>query len=140
MIREKISKMKAKPVIFYDGICIFCDAFIRFVINRDKGRFNLCFLQSESVRKFNLEIDQRNLTTLILLENQRVFKKSTAVIKIMCSLGGFWKIAILLMLIPCFIRDFFYDIFGKNRYRIFGKKMICEANSDEIKKRLIQDF
>lgn len=122
-----------KEIIFFDGICIFCDSFIHFVIKRDSGKFELCFLQSKRAEQL---VGQQNLESLTLLKDGKVFKKSSAAIKIISSLGGAWKITYLFLLIPKFIRDFFYDFFGRNRYKWFGKKQICNSDFSEVKKRL----
>ena len=132
--------MKNNGIIFFDGVCIFCSSFIRFVIKRDAKKFRLCFLQSEIAgrlgKKFGFEINQQNPESLILLKDGRVFEKSSAAIEILRELGGFWKITALLLLIPKASRDFFYDFFGRNRYKWFGKKQSCESDVREIKERL----
>ncbi len=97
-------------------------------------------MQSERAKelseKFGFKIDQQDLRSLILLKNGEVFEKSSAVLEIIRELSGVWKIVGLFLLIPQSLRDFFYDFFGRNRYKWFGKKQSCEMNSFEIKERL----
>lgn len=134
--------MAIKPVIFYDGICIFCDSFVGFIIKRDKGKFCLCQLQSEAAKKlsakYGFQIKSENPDSLILLKNGKSYDKSTAAIMILRELGGAWKIMGALLIIPKSWRDKAYDYFGKNRYKWFGKKASCEVNKREIKQRLIE--
>lgn len=58
-----------------------------------------------------------NLTdkTVILLDNQKIYIKSAAIIKALQNKGGWWKLAGLLRIIPSRIRDFVYDFFARNR-------------------------
>jgi len=128
-------------IIFFDARCNFCDSFINFIVKRDERKiFNLCGFQSESGRKLGEKygFESENLSSVIFVKDEKVFRKSHAVIKILCELGGLWRMTSLLLLIPKFIGDFFYDWFGKNRYRWFGKKENCEIFSDEINQRLIK--
>ncbi len=130
-----------KKIILFDGICIFCDSFVKFIVKRDrKKNFQLTALQSASAKKFskkyNFSIEQKNLSSIIFLKNGKVFKKSSAVIEIIGELGGSWHLVKLLLIIPQKLRDFFYDFFGRHRYRWFGKKEFCEFD-DKIRKRII---
>ena len=134
--------MKSEKIILFDGICIFCDSSIRFAIKRDKKKiFKLCSLQSESAlriaKEYNFSAERENLNSVIFLKDGKVFRKSDAVIEILKELGGLWNLASILLIIPKKLRDFFYDWFGENRYRWFGKKTSCEIFSKEIKERLI---
>ena len=134
----QVTKNMSNNIIFFDGICVFCDSFINFVVKRDKKKlFKLCHLQSDLAQslaeKNNFIIDKNSL---ILLQDGKVFNKSSAVIAIIKKLGGPWIAISLLLLIPKIIRDFFYDYFGNNRYRWFGKKESCTVNTKEISDRM----
>ena len=125
-------------IIFFDGICVFCDSFINFIVKRDKKKlFKLCHLQSDLAQSFakknNFVIDKNSL---ILFQNGKFFNKSSAVVVILRDLGGPWIALSLLLFIPKIIRDFFYDYFGKNRYRWFGKKESCTL---DLKDRFVRD-
>lgn len=120
-------------IIFFDGICVFCDSFIHFVVKRDKKNiFRLCHLQSDIAKVLAQEneffIDQKNPQSLILLKEGKVLEKSSAVITILAKLGGIWVLINLFWLVPKKIRDFFYDFFGRHRYKWFGKKA-CDIDS-----------
>lgn len=132
-----------EKIIFFDGICIFCDSFINFVVKRDKKKiFKLCYLQSNKASqlasKYDFSTEHKNLSSIIFLKNGKVFRKSSAIIEILKEFKGLWKLASLLLIIPKKFRDFFYDYFGKNRYRWFGKKNSCKNFSEEIRKRFLQ--
>jgi len=136
--------MSAQKIILFDGWCNFCDSFINFTVKRDhKKLFKLCFLQSESAQKLGQKYDflreLENLNSLIFIKDEKVFRKSDAAIEILNQLGGAWRLICLLLLFPKSWRDFFYDWFGKNRYRFFGKKNSCEISSTKIHERIYRD-
>lgn len=114
-----------KHIILFDGICNLCNNSIRFISKRDGERiFTYIPLQSEEGRnlltKFNTTPEKNN--SIVYIYNGMIFLKSTAVLKILYELNGFWKLLYAFIIIPAFIRDFFYDIIARYRYKIFGKR------------------
>ncbi len=129
-----------KIALLFDGVCNLCNDTVRFVIKRDKhNKFVFAALQSEVgqklLKKFNLSRD--DFDSFVLIENGKCFRKSTATLKIAKGLGGSWKVLYVLMLVPEFLRDFFYSIVAKNRYRIFGKKEECMIPTPELKEKFL---
>ena len=135
-------ELRNSRIIFFDGACIFCNSFIRFVVRRDKKKqLKLCPFQSQTAirfaREYNFSDELQKLDSVIFLKDEKVFKKSAAAIEILGSLGGLWCVASLILLIPAKLRNYFYDYFGQNRYRWFGKKDFCQFD-EEISKRILQ--
>ena len=83
---------------------------------------------------FGKETEKENLIfyhitlnkSVILIKNNSIFEKSTAVIPILNDLGGIWKIFTCLFIVPEIIRDIIYDIISNKRYTWFGKNNDCE--------------
>ena len=75
--------------------------------------------------------------SLVLIENDRVFFKSTAALKIAKRMDGLWPLFYMFIIIPEPIRNFFYDQIAKHRYRIFGRKESCMMPSLEIESRFL---
>ena len=83
-----------KYIILFDGECNFCSFWVKFVSNRDKNDlFRFAPLLSErglQIRKtFNIG---NKVDSVILIENDRAFIKSTAALRILKLLGGFYVI------------------------------------------------
>jgi len=127
-------------VILFDGVCNFCDGAVNFVLRQDKkGVFKFAPLQSEAGQKLLLQynLSTENFDSFILIDNGRVYKKSSASLQVMNKLPWYWKGTQLLRIIPAVLRDTFYDFIGKNRYRWFGKKEKCMIPSHELRSRLL---
>ncbi|NBB19518.1 DUF393 domain-containing protein [Runella sp. CRIBMP] len=126
-------------VILFDGVCNFCNASINFVIDRDAARrFRFASLQSDFGQRLLAE-NQRQLTdfdTVLLLRDGKLYEKSDAALEIARYLKG-WSWLYLFRVVPRFIRDFFYDIIAKNRYRLFGKSESCRIPTPEEKKLFV---
>lgn len=127
-------------VIFFDGICNLCNASVQFAIERDKKNlFKFTALQGEYAKavlpKFNVDLNQLN--SIILLEDGQLYTKSTAALKIARKLNGLWPALYVFILVPKFIRDWFYDIIAKNRYKWWGRQESCWLPTPELKQRFI---
>ncbi len=138
----KLEMKKDKEIIvLFDGVCILCNGFVNFIVKRDeKAIIKFATLQS-NIGKIILQkkvIKDDEMNSVIVLINDEIYTKSTAAILLLVELGGFWKCVYPFYFIPKFIRDFFYNIIAKNRYKIFGKKETCMIPSKELAARFIQ--
>ncbi|MFH1196515.1 MAG: thiol-disulfide oxidoreductase DCC family protein [bacterium] len=124
------------PIIFFDGVCNFCNSSVNFIIKRDKNRiFRYAALQSNAGQKLleRLSISNSDLDTVILFDGNQIYEKSGAALEIVYLLPGAWKFLYIFRFIPRFVRDFLYDLFARNRYKIFGKREMCMMPSPQIK-------
>lgn len=128
-----------KKVIFFDGFCPLCNGFVDFALNRDiKHQFYFSSLQSITAKKL-LQPQDLSLDSVVYFEDEKVFKKSQAVLRILFYLGPYWSLlSIILSIFPRFISDFIYDIIAKNRYRFFGKYDTCRLPSIEQKNYFLE--
>ena len=129
-------------LVLFDGVCNLCNASVKFIIKRDKrDKFYFASLQSNfgkaQLKKFGLSIDE--FFSVVLIKDHRVFLRSNAALEIARDLSGLWPWLYALKIIPVFIRDFFYNLISKNRYRLFGKRDTCMLPSPELKARFIED-
>lgn len=131
--------MNINAIILFDGECNFCNSSVNFIIQRDrKDYFKFSPLQSEFTKEFfsknNIE---NNFDSIVLIENEKLYKKSTAALKIAKHLNGLWKLAYVFIIIPPFVRNFLYDIIAKYRYKWFGRKDTCMIPDEKIKRKFI---
>lgn len=132
--------LENKSIILFDGVCNLCNNSIQFIIKRDKKqRFLYASLQSDAAQSILLQFQLKNsdFDSIILIENGKVYQKSTAILKITKHLNSVWKLSYGLIIIPKFIRDFIYTIIAKNRYKWFGKREVCMIPTEELKMRFL---
>jgi predicted DCC family thiol-disulfide oxidoreductase YuxK len=130
----------SRPLIVFDGVCVFCSGFVRTVVRLDrKKRFRFATAQSplgEALfRKHGLRTDSYD-TSLTLVDNE-AFTQLDGFIAVMAELGWPWRAAKALLVLPRPLRDWIYDRVAKNRYALFGRKDSCEIPSAELRQRLI---
>jgi len=123
-----MNKQLTHSIILFDGVCNLCNGAVNFVIKRDFGNvFKFASLQEKQgtllLKKY--AIDARKLDSIVLIENDSVYTKSSAALRIARKLSKLWPLFIIFIIIPSFIRDGIYDFIAKNRYKWFGKKEQC---------------
>jgi predicted DCC family thiol-disulfide oxidoreductase YuxK len=127
-------------IILFDGVCNFCNGSVNFIIERDQaGYFKFAPLQSEIGEKLLAEhgVDKTLTDSVILIEDGSVYTHSTAALRIARKLEGPWKWFYGLRIVPSFIRDGFYKLFARYRYKLFGQKDECMLPSPEIRARFL---
>jgi predicted DCC family thiol-disulfide oxidoreductase YuxK len=108
-----------KAIVLFDGVCSLCISSVKFINARDKdGYFMFSPLQSSGSNQIlsQLNYDGRVGESVILIQQGRVYDKSTAVLKILRHLKGLWRLLYIFMAIPKFIRDPVYDFIARRRY------------------------
>ena len=135
-------KRLPQPLILFDGVCNWCVFWVQFIIKRDPGkRFHFASLQSPVGQEIleKLGLPGEDLKTMILAENDRFYTKSSAALKIIKRMSGFWPIFYVFIIIPSGICDLFYDFVAKNRYGWFGRKEECLVPSPDLKDRFLEE-
>jgi predicted DCC family thiol-disulfide oxidoreductase YuxK len=127
-------------IVLFDGVCNLCNSSVQFIIKHDKKKqFRFASLQG----KFGQEVLIKNnfstesLNTLILIEEDKIFTRSTGVLRMMKHLGDGWSLLYGFIIFPKFIRDGVYNWVSKNRYKWFGKKDECMIPTAELKARFL---
>ncbi len=133
--------MQKHQIILFDGVCNFCNFWVNFIIDRDsKDTFRFGALQSEKgqllLQKFKLNTS--DFDTFVLIVNDKHFTNSTAALMISKELKSVVKILYPFIFIPQLIRDFFYGLIGKNRYKFFGKRDICRIPTENERKKFLE--
>jgi predicted DCC family thiol-disulfide oxidoreductase YuxK len=131
----------ADGLILFDGVCVFCSRWVRFVIERDAAaRFRFTPVQSPygSALAARLGISLDNPETNALVIGGYAYFKSDASLAVISQLPG-WRWARALRLVPRVLRDWFYDRIASNRYRLFGRMDTCLLPTPELAGRFVFD-
>jgi predicted DCC family thiol-disulfide oxidoreductase YuxK len=116
-------------ILVFDGVCVLCSHWVGFVLRHDRrGLYRFAAMQTATGRKLLGEhgMDPDDPTSLLLLEQGRGYTDTDAIVRVLSSFGGLWKIASALMaIVPRFARDRLYRWVARNRYRLFGTHDVC---------------
>jgi predicted DCC family thiol-disulfide oxidoreductase YuxK len=135
-----MSRWPDDDVILYDGVCVFCSRWVRFVAARDvKQRFRFTAIQSRYGTRLAqaFGIDPKDPDTNAVVHGGEVFFKSDAAITVLGELPG-WRWVRALRFVPKPLRNAVYDLVARNRYRIFGKYEECFVPDAELRARVME--
>jgi predicted DCC family thiol-disulfide oxidoreductase YuxK len=127
-------------IILYDGVCVFCSRWIRFIAARDiDRRFRFTAIQSDYGQRLAqaFGINPADPDTNAVIQGGVVYFKSDAALTVLASLPG-WRRVRVLRALPKPLRDAVYNLMAQNRYRIFGKYEVCFLGDASFKSRVLE--
>jgi len=133
--------MNKDSVILFDGVCNLCNSSVNFIIDRDKKKlFRFASLQSDAGKELLKKYgsDSENLDSVVIVTNDKLYKKSSAALKIASMLPAPYPLISVFRIIPIYMRDKIYDYIAANRYKWFGKKDSCRMPDADLKSRFLE--
>jgi predicted DCC family thiol-disulfide oxidoreductase YuxK len=128
-------------IILFDGVCNLCNSSVQFVIKHDaNNKFKFAALQSEYAKNILAahQINAEKLSSLVLIEDQKIYTESTGALRIAKNLGLPTSLLYVFIIIPPFIRNAVYKYIARNRYKWFGKKEECWIPTPALKNRFLE--
>lgn len=132
--------IESNDVLLFDGVCNLCNGAVNFIIDHDPNQhFKFAALQSDfgQERLKELGFNTEKFDSLVLLSQGKVYRKSTAALRIARKLNGLYPLLYTFIIVPPFIRHWVYDLIGRNRYRWWGKRDSCRMPTPELRQRFV---
>jgi predicted DCC family thiol-disulfide oxidoreductase YuxK len=129
----------ARPIIFFDDVCVMCNSFIDLILRVDReGRFLFAPLRGETARKIlpPMSNDPRDWS-MVFVDESGIYDQSDASLEVYRRLGGSWRLLSLARHVPRWIRDSVYRVIARNRYRWFGRRDSCRVPSADERARFL---
>ena len=127
-------------VILYDGVCVFCSRWVRFVAKRDVARrFRFTAIQSPYGTRLAqaFGIDPADPDTNAVVHGGIAYFKSDAALTVLSHLPG-WHWVRVLRAVPKVLRDAVYNSIARNRYSIFGEYEKCFLGDAAFQERVLE--
>ena len=126
--------------ILFDGVCVLCSRWVRFVAARDGGRFRFVPVQSAYgrglARRFGIDAAAPETNAVVL--GGTAWFKSDAALAVLGALPG-WRAARAGAVAPRAVRDWAYDLVAMNRCRLFGRTEACMVPPPGLAARVLRD-
>jgi predicted DCC family thiol-disulfide oxidoreductase YuxK len=131
-------------IVLFDGVCTLCHGAMHFIIDRDPHKiFRFASLQSQAaadlLRAHGLAPPVGDPDTIVLIEDGKVYQRSTAALRIAKRLRAPYPLLSVFYLCPTFLRDLIYRLIAKNRYRWFGRYDTCPMPTTDLRARLLDE-
>lgn len=119
----------AGPVIVFDGVCVLCSGWVRFLLRVDRRkRYRFAAMQAATGSALMQAhgLDPTDPMSVLLVDGASAQIDSDGVIAVLTGLGGAWRLAGVARLVPRWLRDRVYRFIARRRYRWFGRKTTCD--------------
>lgn len=128
------------PMVFMDGDCALCSRGAWIIAKLDHaGEFRICPIQStlgqSMLRHYGL--DPQDPESWLCLIDGKAYTSLDAIIRTGRRLGGLGQVLRVLDILPRSVQDCLYRRIARNRYRILGRKNLCELRGRDVKRRLL---
>jgi predicted DCC family thiol-disulfide oxidoreductase YuxK len=113
---------------------------VNFIIDRDpKGVFKFAPLQSQTAIEILSQhgVDIEKMDSIVFYSKGMIYQRSRAALEIAKRMSGGWPLFYVFMIVLPFIRNFFYDLVARNRYKWFGKRETCRIPTPDLKSRFL---
>jgi predicted DCC family thiol-disulfide oxidoreductase YuxK len=127
-------------IILFDGTCAFCEASVKFIAKRDPAgyfRFGASQTPQGAALLAQYGLTREMTRSMVLIENDQVYLRSTASLRIAKRLTPPWNLASAFLIVPRPLRDLVYRGVAAVRHRIAGRSNACEIPPPELRGRLI---
>jgi predicted DCC family thiol-disulfide oxidoreductase YuxK len=132
-----------QPVLLYDGLCGFCNTTVQFIMGHESNS-SLTFAALQGTFAAGVierHPELKSVDSLVWVqgegEHERVKIRSSAALRVAWYMGGFWRLVMVLWLVPRPLRDFAYDQFAQRRFKFFGRYGSCPVPSKAVRARFI---
>ncbi|MES2434213.1 MAG: DCC1-like thiol-disulfide oxidoreductase family protein [Pseudomonadota bacterium] len=120
--------LAGKNLIVFDGACVFCSSFFRFMVKHDRAQtFHYATAQSplgQALYKA-LNLPLIDFETNLVITNGKIHQRLDAFAAAMAELPNPWRFARISRHLPKALKDAIYKPIARNRYRIFGRYDTC---------------
>jgi predicted DCC family thiol-disulfide oxidoreductase YuxK len=135
------TERKAVSIVFFDGDCALCNAFVRFAMPRDHdANLNFAPLGGQTIQEKVSAKDRAALpdSICVLTPEGSLLVRSRAVAHVLDRLGGFWRVCgVLVSWTPRTLADAFYDFVAANRRRLGQPTDACPTPDPSLRARLL---
>lgn len=118
---KTLQKLHRSPTLLYDGECGVCNAFVSFILKREKDHCLRFASLYSAIGKQLLAINDvaPDIESAVLIESDVVYIYSDAVLRTLTYLRGPWSLlGTALRAVPRPIRDAVYRTFAATRTRL----------------------
>ena len=126
-------------VVIFDGECLFCLRSVRFIHRHDRaGAFRFASRQSSTGTRLLREAGVGSMpNSLVLIDQDGVWLRSDAVLRVAARLGPPWSLARAGLLVPRGLRDAAYRVVAAIRHRLSARLGPCPLPDEALRAKML---
>ncbi|MBO9446278.1 DCC1-like thiol-disulfide oxidoreductase family protein [Ruegeria sp. R14_0] len=142
MTNHTTNLIEGQDFIVFDGECVLCSGFFRFMVARDKAqRFKFATAQSPLGQRLysDLGLPTHDFETNLVVTDGVIHQRLDAFAAAMRRLPGIWPALSVCKWLPRFIKDPLYQAIARNRFAIFGRSETCMVPDAALRSRFLPE-
>ncbi|WP_291855589.1 thiol-disulfide oxidoreductase DCC family protein [Marinilabilia sp.] len=120
-------------IVLFDGFCVLCSGFARWLKKRYAGKIQLEAMQSEKGQELlsSIGYSSYELDEVVVIENEKSLSGAPAILYIL-KRGGTFPLFLyrMLRILPGSWIKAGYRLVANNRYKWFGRRSSCTIIQD----------
>ena len=139
---ELRGKVSGRDIVVFDGDCVLCSWFFRFVLWQDKSqRFSFVTAQSPLGQALYtaLDLSTRDFETNLVIVGDQIFARLDAFAAVMHAVGQPWRLLSVCRFLPTGLKTVLYERIARNRYAIFGRNETCLMPTHDERARFVAE-
>jgi predicted DCC family thiol-disulfide oxidoreductase YuxK len=116
-------------ILKFDTTCLLCHRTVQFILRHDKKDVFLFDTLTSG--------EYEGIDSVVFIYQGQTYFYSTAVLKAIELLGGWWKLCLIFSIIPVSWRDYLYKVIAKNRSKWFGKTDTCLIPKEKDRRKFL---
>ena len=133
--------LAGRDLIVFDGVCVLCSGFFRFVVRHDRARrFSFATAQSPIGQRLYaaLGLPTDEFETNLVMVDGVIHQRLSAFAAAMGALGWPWRAFCAVRWLPAPLADPAYHAIARNRYRLFGRAETCLLPDPALRARFVE--
>lgn len=128
------------PVIVFDGDCLFCQRSVWFIHRHDPaGLFRFAARRTPAGERLLADAGVGLApNSMVLIDDQGIWLRSDAVLRIAARLGPPWSAARLFLIVPRVLRDAVYRVVAAIRHRLGRFLPACELPDAALRAKILR--
>lgn len=116
-------------IVLYDGDCGLCHRWVQLGLRYPRAGLRFVAQQSplgqQILLQHGLPVNHGLADGVVVVEGRRAWQGSEAALRFVVRLGGLWRLAALLWLVPSALRRVGYAWLARHRFGLFGQSTFC---------------
>lgn len=140
--RPTFPQLAGRDIIVFDGVCVLCSGFMRFVVRHDTTRrFHFVVAQSPLGEALYLHYGlttRGDYDTNLVFRDGVLHERLDAFLAVMACLGWPWRAIGVLHVLPATAKSWLYERIARNRFAVFGRRATCLVPDAALRARFIE--
>ncbi len=128
-------------MIIFDGECVLCSGFFKFMLATDKRQVFSYAIGQSSVGQAHYaanDLPTDHFDTILVIRDGVTYQRLDACAMALGAVGWPWRAFAYTRFLPTWLKDWGYGLVAKNRFRLMGRRDSCLLPDQDLRARFVE--